>query len=79
MTGLRLCLWATWVGSGLSLEKIYDTAWNQGILQQLYAFSLRGELPKLFNILKDHVIRDHTGTTLLAPMLQEEGVPHGDI
>ena len=62
------------------LEKAYDTCWKQLIMQQLFKFGLRGELPKIIeNFLSDRRFRVRVGDSLSDEFEQEMGVPQGGV
>lgn len=62
------------------LEKAYDTAWRHGILIDLYAFDIRGQmLATIKDYLKHRTFHVKLGTTLSREFLQENGVPQGGV
>ena len=62
------------------LEKAYDTCWKQLIMQQLFKFGLRGELPRIIeNFLSDRKFRVRVGDSLSEEFEQEMGVPQGGV
>ena len=62
------------------LEKAYDTCWKKLIMQQLYKFGLRGELPRIIeNFLTDRRFRVRVRDSLSEEFQQEMGVPQGGV
>ena len=62
------------------LEKAYDTTWKHGIMKDLYAMGLRGNLPLFIeNFLTDRSFQVRLGTVLSSIYNQEMGVPQGSI
>ena len=81
----------TWIREGIAnrehvvaiffdLEKAYDTTWKYGILQDLFNFGLRGNLPKFVqSFLQDRSFKVRIGTTFSDTHNQLNGVPQGSI
>lgn len=68
------------IGVFFDLAKAYDTAWRQGILQQLADWGLRGSMFKFIqSFLSNRLLRVRAGTTLSSYVEQEEGVPQGSV
>jgi ribonuclease HI len=62
------------------LTKAYDTAWKRGILQNLYNYGMRGNLPLFIqNFLTERVIRVRNGDTMSDSYPLQEGVPQGSV
>ena len=62
----------------LDIQKAYDQTWRYGILQTLYNWGFRGNLPNFIrNIMTNRVFRVRVGTTLSNLHYQENGVPQG--
>ena len=62
------------------LRKAYDTAWRRGILQNLFSYGLRGNLPIFVrNFLADRTLRVRIGDTLSDVFPLHEGVPQGSV
>ena len=62
------------------LEKAYDTTWRHGILKELHACNLRGELPLFIKaFLKIRQFQVRVGNVLSDIRMQEEGVPQGSV
>jgi ribonuclease HI len=62
------------------LTKAYDTAWKRGILQNLYNYGMRGNLPLfLQNFLTERVIRVRNGNVMSDSYPLQEGVPQGSV
>lgn len=69
------------VGVFFDLQKTYDTTWKYGIMKDLHAMGLRGNLPVLIqNFLSERTFQILLGATLYGNQFsQEEGVPQGAI
>ncbi|GBN25040.1 putative RNA-directed DNA polymerase from transposon X-element, partial [Araneus ventricosus] len=62
------------------IEKAYDRTWRHGILSDLYAFGLRGNLPIFIrNFLRLRKFRVRVGFEFSDSYIQEEGVPQGSV
>ena len=62
------------------LEKVYDTTWKGGIMNDLYEMGLKGRLPLFIdNFLKGRTFKIRLDNTHSSPNPQEEGVPQGSI
>jgi ribonuclease HI len=62
------------------IEKAYDRTWRYGILQQLYNYDLRGNLPLFIqNFLKLRYFKVRVANTFSDTFIQEEGVPQGSV
>lgn len=62
------------------LEKAYDTTWRFGILRDLCALGIQGNMLKTIeSYLSDRTFRVRIGSTLSKPFTQETGVPQGGV
>ena len=62
------------------LQKVYDTTWKYGILQDLHSMGLRGNFPFFIgNFLTDITFQVHLDTILSDKIFHQEGVPQGAI
>ena len=62
------------------LEKAYDTTWRAGILQQLIAWNIGGNmLGCLKDFLSDRYLKVRVGSEFSSAYLQEEGLPQGSV
>jgi ribonuclease HI len=62
------------------LAKAYDTCWKRLIMNELYKFGLRGELPKfIWDYLTDRQFRVRVGQNLSEQFEQKMGVPQGGV
>ena len=59
----------------LDIQKAYDQTWRYGILQTLYNWGFRGNLPNFIRNIMTYRVR--VGTTLSNLHYQENGVPQG--
>ena len=68
------------IGVFFDLKKAYDTAWRRGILNKLYSYDLRGNLPIFIqNFLQNRKLRVRVGNSLSDEMEVKEGVPQGSV
>ncbi|MCP4262523.1 MAG: RNA-directed DNA polymerase [Planctomycetes bacterium] len=69
------------VGVFLDIEKAYDMTWRNGILQKLYAYGLRGNLPNFIkNFLSDRTFSVKLPYNVISDtFVQENGVPQGSV
>lgn len=64
----------------LDLEKAYDTTWRFGILQDLSAIGIRGNMLNVIeSYLSNRTFRVRIGNVLSKPYVQETGVPQGGV
>ena len=62
------------------MRKAYDTTWRYGILQEIFKFVLRGELPLfLCNYLTNRTFRTKIDNTLSSCHNLDQGVPQGGV
>ena len=62
------------------IKKAYDTCWKYGILEALYKYGLRGNLPMFVeNFLRNRTFQVRVGTFLSEEYPQELGVPQGSV
>ena len=62
------------------LKKAYDTAWKHGILEKLYSYGLRGNLPMFIRgFLRNRSIKVRVGKVYSDEMNVNEGVPQGSV
>ena len=62
------------------LEKVYETTWRYGIMNDLHNMGLKGRLSNFIKaFLSDWKFRIHIGSTLSNIQNQEEGVSQGSI
>ena len=62
------------------LEKAYDTTWKGGIMHDLHAVGLRGNLPLFIQqFLMNRTFKVLVGNTFSSSHVQEQGVPQGSI
>ena len=62
------------------LTKAYDMAWRHGIIQKLYSFNLRGNLPIFIrNFMSGRKIQVRVGNTLSDEVSITEGTPQGSV
>uniref|UniRef100_A0A1Y1KMZ0 Reverse transcriptase domain-containing protein n=1 Tax=Photinus pyralis TaxID=7054 RepID=A0A1Y1KMZ0_PHOPY len=60
------------------VEKAFDMTWRHGVLQTLYNWGLKGNLPKLISsFLQDRQFRVRVGNTLSTSRTLENGIPQG--
>ena len=62
------------------LKKAYDMAWRRGIMENLFSYGLRGNLPiYLQNFLSNRQIKVRVNEIMSDPFLLMEGVPQGSV
>lgn len=62
------------------LEKAYDTAWRYGIVQDLNAYGINGNMLQVIqSYLSDRKFRVRIGNRLSRIFVQENGVPQGGL
>ena len=62
------------------LAKAYDTTWRAGILEQLTAWNIKGNLFRcLQDFLSDRRLKVRVGSTFSSSFPQEEGLPQGSV
>ena len=62
------------------LDKAYDTTWRAGILQQLSAWKIGGNMFScLKDFLSDRYLKVRVGSEFSAAYIQEEGLPQGSV
>ena len=62
------------------LQKAYDTTWRRGILNRLFNYGLRGNLPIFIqNFLSDRRVKVKIGSALSEAKDVEQGVPQGSV
>ena len=62
------------------LEKAYDKAWRRYVLNRIYGFGLRGNLPIFIeNFMSQRCIKTKVGKTYSDPIQTVEGIPQGSV
>lgn len=60
------------------LEKAYDMTWRHGVLEKMYRWGFRGNLPKFIqSFLSDRRLRVRNGDMLSTSRFLENGIPQG--